>query len=259
MSDDDVPAEDLPSAPYERAMFLQNMLISSATGGSGDAAAYALLRREFLSDPVTQPLLPPYVRSCRELGAFWSVAKGMSSTWEGRRVQIRADFEGLLDHLEVANRSPLDSDAAMTLSAFSSDGVAAIWQKALERRDRDPEGAITAARTLLETVCKHILDAVGEPYDEGADLPALYRSAAKRLNLAPSDHTEDVFRQILGGCISVVSGLGAVRNKISDAHGRGARGVRPAPRHAQFAVNLAAATAMFLIETWQARPTSAAA
>lgn len=256
---DDVFIEDLPSAPYERAMFLQNLLISSATGGSGDTAIYALLRREFLDDPATKPLLPPYVRSCRELGAFWSVAKGMSTTWEGRRVQIRADFEALLDQLETANRSPLDASATLTLSAFSSDGVAAVWQKALERRDRDPDGAITAARTLLETVCKHILDALGEPYEEGADLPALYRLAAKRLNLAPSDHTEDIFRQILSGCVSVVSGLGSVRNKISDAHGRGARGVRPAARHAQFAVNIAASTAMFLVETWQARPATAAA
>ena len=28
----------------------------------------------------------------------------------------------------------------------------------LQRRFDDPDGAITAARTLLETVCKHILD-----------------------------------------------------------------------------------------------------
>ncbi len=31
----------------------------------------------------------------------------------------------------------------------------------MERRATDPEGAITAARTLLETVCKHILDEQG--------------------------------------------------------------------------------------------------
>lgn len=256
---DPIFLDDLPTAPFERAMTLQNMLIACATGGSGDATIYAVLRREFLGDPATQPLLPAYVRTCRELGAFWSVAKTMSPNWEGRRVRIRADFEGLLDHLEAAERSPLDAETTNTLTAFSGEGVAAVWQKALERRTRDPECAITAARTLVETVCKHILDAAGDAYDDGADLPALYRQAAKRLKLAPSDHTEEVFRQILGGCVSVVTGLGAVRNKISDAHGRGAGGARPAPRHAQFAVNLAGATAMFLIETWQARPADAAA
>lgn len=40
----------------------------------------------------------------------------------------------------------------------------------------DPEGAITAARTLLETVCKHILDERGVDYEADADLPALRAS-----------------------------------------------------------------------------------
>ena len=38
------------------------------------------------------------------------------------------------------------------LTAFSADGVSEAWARALNRRSKDPEGAITAARTLLETV-----------------------------------------------------------------------------------------------------------
>jgi hypothetical protein len=49
----------------------------------------------------------------------------------------------------------------------------------------------------------------------------------------------------------VVEGLGSLRNKIGDAHGTGKAAVRPAPRHAQLAVNLAGAMTTFLIETWQ--------
>lgn len=256
---DPISIDELPTPAFDRAMALQNLLIDCATGGSGDAAVYLLLRRAFLDDPATRPLTPPYLRSCRELGAFWPIAKAMSANWEGRRVRIREDFERLLDHLEAADRAPLDAGTASALTAFNSDAVVAVWEKALERRARDPEGAITAARTLVESVCKHILDSDGEAYDDGAELPALYRMAAKRLNLAPSDHTEEVFRQILGGCVSVVTGLGAVRNRISDAHGRGTSGVRPAPRHARFAVNLAGAAATFLIETWQARTAAEAA
>lgn len=120
---------------------------------------------------------------------------------------------------------------------------------------RVPEGAITAARTLLETVCKLILDDVGLAYSDD-DLPKLYGKVARALNLAPSDHTEDAFKQILGGCWSVVNGLGTLRNRISDAHGQGARPVRPAPRHADLAVNLAGAMAAFLVETWRARSTA---
>lgn len=123
----------------------------------------------------------------------------------------------------------------------------------MERRATDPEGAITAARTLLETVCKHILDEQGLVYVDTDDLPKLYKATAGSLNLSPSQHTEQVFRQILGGCQAVVEGLGAVRNRHSDAHGRGKQGVRPLPRHAELAVNLAGTMATFLIATWNAR------
>ncbi|MDP1617911.1 abortive infection family protein [Phenylobacterium sp.] len=244
---------NLPDGPAERALVLQDTLISRSTGGAFNPGVYNLLRKEFIADPEAAPLLPRYVRRCRDLNAFWSEAKAMSDTYEGRRAQIRADFQPLLDHLEGAGRAPLDDAITDALAAFNAEGVSVVWRKALERRERDPEGAITAARTLLETVCKHVLDEAGEVYDDGADLPSLYKQAAKLLNLAPSAHTEEVFRQILGGCTSVVAGLGAVRNKISDAHGRGAAGVRPVARHAQLAVNLAGAMATFIVETWQAR------
>lgn len=240
-------SDDLPAEPFDRAVALQNLLIGRATGGSGDDNGYKLLRREFMADPALAPLLPRYVRTCRDLNAFWSEAKHMSAQYEGRRTRIRSDFQPLLDHMEGKAVAPLDGGTTDALSAFSSDGVAVVWRKALDRRDKDPEGAITAARTLLETVCKHILDAAGEAYDDGWDLPRLYKQVAQRLNLAPSSHTEEVFKQILGGCASVVGGLGAVRNKISDAHGRGAGGPRPSPRHAQLAVNLAGAMATFLV------------
>ena len=92
-----------------------------------------------------------------------------------------------------------------------------MWQTALVRRVSDPDGAITSARTLLETVCKHILDDVGVDYDAGADLPKLYGLTAKAVSIAPSQQTEPILKQILGGCTAVVEGLGALRNKLGDA------------------------------------------
>lgn len=85
------------------------------------------------------------------------------------------------------------------------------------RRAEDPAGAITTARTLLETVCKHILDDLKEEYPTDADLPKLYKITAEKLNLAPSQHSAAVFKQILGGCTSVVEGLGALRNRLGSA------------------------------------------
>jgi len=76
---------------------------------------------------------------------------------------------------------------------------------------------------------------------------------AETLNLAPSQHTEAVFKQVLRGCTAVVEGLGSLRNRLSDAHGKGKVGSKPAPRHAELAVNLSGALATYLLATWDAR------
>jgi hypothetical protein len=143
----------------------------------------------------------------------------------------------------------------LALQKFDAETIHQIWLRAMDRRETDPEGAITLARTLLETVCKHILDEHKVPYESDSDLPGLYKMAAKSLNIAPSQHSEPVFKQILGGCTAVVEGLGALRNRLSDAHGQGKRPVKPASRHAELAVNLCGAVAMFLVATHQALPT----
>jgi hypothetical protein len=62
-------------------------------------------------------------------------------------------------------------------------------------------GGVTAARTLLETVCKHILYNRGIEYDGNKiELHELYKLTAAELTLAPSQHTQEIFKQILGGC-----------------------------------------------------------
>ena len=149
--------------------------------------------------------------------------------------------------------SPADESISAALAAFDPTQVHARWTMAMERRAPEPAGAITLARTLLEDVCKWVLDQAGETWQESDDLPVLYRKLAKVLKLAPDDHTEQVFKQILGSCQSVVESLGALRNKLSYAHSAGPKRARPQPRHAELAVNLAGAMATFLVATWEAR------
>jgi hypothetical protein len=159
----------------------------------------------------------------------------------------------VLDYLEDRDRQPIDDPASSILLIVDSEHVREAWTKLMSRRESDPEGAITSARTLLESVCKHILDQSDVSYKEGEELPRLYRLATTQLKLSPDQHAEQVFRQILGGCQSIVECLGAIRNRLGDAHGKGKAGARPAPRHAALAVNLAGSMATFLIETLEVR------
>ena len=156
--------------------------------------------------------------------------------------------------VSAIGESPSSQDVSIVLSSFDEEGVHAAWEKAMARKNTDPEGAITAARTLLETVCKHVLDhQEGVTYQSGDDLPKLWKACAETLNLAPSQHTLEPFKQILSGCTSVVHGLGTVRNRIGDAHGQGRRPVKPRPRHAALTVDLAGAMATFIVTTFNER------
>jgi len=240
---------------FERAQYLQNLLIQVATGGSGEPADYAPLRAYFLADPRTKALCPMWLRPNRDLGQFWQFIKHKFPTYAERKQFIWAEFESLLQSLEARHHLPAEQAISGSLQRFDAEGVRFAWTKALERKTTDPEGAITASRTMLEGVCKHILDDLDIDYTDKADIGELYKLTSRALQLSPDQHSEEVFRQILGGCASVVSGLGSLRNRLGDAHGKGRASPRPAPRHSELAVNLAGAVTLFLIDTHAARRT----
>ncbi len=250
------PIADLPTDKLERAIALRNGLVALCEGRSNmDNSVYRLLRREFMADATVSHLVPPFVRTTQDTAAMWAFLKGHDGRWEPRRLFVREQFVPLIERLERTS-APADSIVSDVLQQFDAEAINDAWSKALTRREADPAGAITAARTLLESVCKHLLeDAEGNPrYGANDDLPKLYRQASELLNIAPSQHSEDAFKRILGSAASIVEGLGTLRNKVGDAHAPGGRkAVKPAPRHAALAVNMAGSMALFLIETANAK------
>lgn len=191
---------------------------------------------------------------------------------EERQKELSANIDALLRHdgytlsetgkisgspifkvLLLPDGSPADLGITTTLSAFDANQIGERWKRALESRSTDPERAITLARTLLEDVCKWILNEAGEEWEEKDDLTVLYKKLSKTLKLAPDDYTEQIFKQILSSCQSVVVALGALQNKLGDAHSIGPKRVKPGSRHAELAVNLSGAMATFLVSTWNAK------
>ncbi|GBO54227.1 abortive phage resistance protein [Pseudanabaena sp. lw0831] len=239
----------------EKVRQLQNILIARATHEDTKDDDYSILRLELLRDSTVRDLLPQFVRTCDELSKFWGFIKSKFSTYQERKNFIWEEFGSLIISLEqnIIAAQPADDDISTILVEFDTEHVHIAWQKALERRDEDPEAAITMARTLLESVCKHILDDASIAYSDKDDLLKLYRETAKQLNMAPEQHQEEVFKQILSGCFSVIHGLGTLRNKLSDAHGKGKKAIKPSPRHTTLAVNLAGSMAAFLVTTWEER------
>jgi hypothetical protein len=231
---------------------MKHMLIAAACGGDRADPSYVDLRKSLIRTSIGARL-PRFIHSCRSLGEFWGFIQPKFVHYSERTAFLVEEFAPLLDELEKAELHPGLAPIQEVLAKVDSDHVRDAWQKALDRRIEDPEGAITAARTLLETVCKHILDSCSVPHSDKEELPNLHSLTIEQLNLAPSQHSEPIFKAILGNCQAVVNGLGTLRNRLGDAHGRSPRQVKPAPRHAELAVNLAGTMAAFLIATWEAR------
>lgn len=242
---------DIPKDLVEQVKMMEGILIARATSLSDEKLIYEKLRKDFIANSNVNALLPAFVRAHRNLDSFWQYIKNLADTYAERRQIISMAFTTLIDFLESRIGAPSDQIASDSIATFDPEGVLEIWTKALARREADPEGAITAARTLLETVTKRILNELGRPHTEHDDLPKLFLNASEALNLAPSQHSEPAIKAILGSGINLVNGLGTLRNRLSDPHGRGEKlPVKPSARHAKLAVNTSGAIATFLVETY---------
>ncbi len=235
---------------------LQNFLNGIATAGiKGKEIEYIDLTNDLLSNTDINKHLPAFLTTNRTANEFYRYIKHKYQTWEERTKYINSEFENVINHINTLENRVINQSTTKTIEKFNQEYISTEWEKAISRMKNDPEGAITTARTLIETTCKCILDSLTVEYEENLDLPKLYKLTAKNLNLAPDQHTEQIFKQILGGCQSIVDGLGSLRNKLSDAHGKQGKQVKPKSRHAQLAVNLAGIMTTFLLQTFEHQQT----
>lgn len=114
----------------------------------------------------------------------------------------------------------------------------------------DNDGAITNARALLEAVLREIEHRIsGTPSDTKGDLVKQYKGVQKLLHLQPErEDLHESLRQMLTGLVSIVNGIAAARNAMSDAH---ARTYKPAPHHARLVVNATNTLADFLLTSYE--------
>ncbi|AYL95273.1 abortive infection family protein [Mucilaginibacter celer] len=236
----------------KKTTYFYHLVRIRARNNSVNEQHYHLLRKDIMKHHLLHELVPDYISENPHMDGFWQFIKGQGGYRE-REAFIDATFEPLLTAsqqiLNVTQEHLFTKANPHVDMAFINQD----WRKALNRLKDDPAAAITSARSLVETVCKYILDKSLVEYDDGMDLPNLYRLTAKQLNLSPEAHTEPIFRQILSGCVSIVTGLGSLRNKHSDAHGKRITNVKPSARHAELAVNISGSVCSFLLQTYEFR------
>lgn len=240
-------AEDSLSVKLDQA---ESQLIAWATDSEPQGNEYRKMRADLMDDPTLKPHLPDFIRSCRSYDQFWAKMKKVADTYKERRQFIWSEMKPVFDIVENRESTPVDQSMEEALSDLEVEHVNSQWEKALDRITQDPEGALTIARTLLESVFMSLLDEFNVEYSESDDITNLYHMMATEMELAPSQYSDKRFSTILGNAQSVVQELASLRSDLGDAHGDGQKVYKPKPRHAEFTVNLAGSVAMFLVRTW---------
>jgi len=131
--------------------------------------------------------------------------------------------------------------------------VEAEFQRAMGNVEKDPASGITAACSMIESLCKVYIEDEGLPLPAKKDIMGLWKVVKSNLGLDPKKLEDEDIIKILASLASVVDGIGALRTHTSSAHGRGRKSYRLEPRHARLAIHGACSLVVFVIETWEAR------
>ncbi|HUD86078.1 MAG TPA: abortive infection family protein [Xanthobacteraceae bacterium] len=142
---------------------------------------------------------------------------------------------------------------AERIAAEPNKAVEIEYDRAYKSVEGDPEAAVTAACSILESVCKVYLESVGAEMPSKQVLGQLWSATANHLGLSPKLVADNDLKRILQGLYSIADGVAALRTHEGSAHGRSEKAYRIAPRHARLAVHAAHTMALFILETWQAR------
>jgi len=172
---------------------------------------------------------------------------------DGLEIVLQRDGVQLV---EQGRSGAVVSAVAAKAAMIDFDTVQRDIQRALKSADDDPEDAVTAACSIIESVCRSILIELNLGLPAKKDIDGLVKAVQEPLNLSPgrTDLPDEIaadVRQVLGGLTSTAKGVGSLRTHAGDAHGRERGFKRVDGRIARLAVHSASTLALFLIETWE--------
>jgi len=195
--------------------------------------------RDFIHDPERHTAVLDYLNRALRFDGFEVRQQGgrMRLVEAGKGVPVVAELAGLSDIIDF-------------------DTVNRDLERALASSQTDPEDAVTAACSTVESVCRSILIELDQPLPAKKDVQGLYNAVKRPLGLSPDRSDLDPLiandvRQVLSGLATVIGGVGALRTHGGDAHGREKGYARVDARIARLAIHAASTAALFLIETWQ--------
>ncbi|WP_175976854.1 abortive infection family protein [Burkholderia sp. BCC1047] len=182
-----------------------------------------------------------------------SLFKAIGEQLRARVARIDASLAAVKKAVEAES---VTIDVAMTssITGFDNATLAQDWHRALTALSLDSTDAQARVYTLFETLCLSILAARGVTPPANQVLRYVLKACLDELLRGEPEQAKEAARQILNAINSIGTGIGALRNSFSTAHGTLPDTMPLDPAYAMLAKNAVATAAIFLLSRHQANP-----
>lgn len=168
------------------------------------------------------------------------------------------DSEPEINHVEYFPDFDIDEDAVIEAKELERISFEYIHQQIKKCNnkiaEKDFDGAVTNARTLIESISLFIVENITkEKVEYDGNLIKLHKNVASLLSMSPGDYDDANLRQILSGVFSIINGVSGLRNDYSDAHGLAPSktSYKIDERHAILTINLAKTISEYLFLSYE--------
>lgn len=117
-------------------------------------------------------------------------------------------------HQFVARNSATLAHMATVVDEFSHETVQQEVQRLLDHVETDPADVLTSGKSLIESVCRAILEEAGEPPEDKCEFPPLLKQTLKQLELLPDQISDkakgsEIIKRVLNNLGSILNSMGS--------------------------------------------------
>ncbi|ROP53312.1 abortive infection family protein [Streptomyces sp. PanSC9] len=171
-------------------------------------------------------------------------------------IRVRLERDGFALDTEGRISWPNPPVLVRDLSALSdASGITIELERIRRDLTTDPQGAIGAAKQLIEATAKTALRELNIAIDKNAALPSLISTVHKELKLDAASAPEGpdgskAVKKILSGAVNIAVGVAELRNQgFGSGHGMASAPSGLGVRHARLTVNAAVTWCELILDT----------
>lgn len=231
---------------------LRNICVKIVTGREDvpfDQENYEKLRSEFISDPLLNDIIPPFIKNNPDRDSFFLNMQIVSPNNRGRREYLAKQFGLILEEAQKRVEGLILPETSQSLYKNAPKEVAESWSKAVTRAASDPSGSITSSRSTIESTLKFILTDSRIEYKDSEDLGGLASKVERLIFPSLPTQTEDI-KRLLGSLRTVIDKVKTGRDSYGDAHGHHEEELHLDSKFARLYANLSGTVSWFLLEAY---------